>query len=152
MAQIFVFGRVMNDLVPKESQSKQSYVCFDLMERTKNWTQFYQVWAWDADVTRLMQFKVKKGSVIWLAGSQRLVDVRMKDGKLEKKLKVSLRLKWPWTTITSAKIPARAFTASSRRMAALQSLNGGSHSLKRNSRISCVLLPSPLHTAIGSPS
>ena len=73
MAQIFVFGRVMNDLVPKESQSKQSYVCFDLMERTKNWTQFYQVWAWDADVTRLMQFKVKKGSMIWLAGSQRLV-------------------------------------------------------------------------------
>ena len=56
------------------------------------------------------------------------------------------------TTITSAKIPARAFTASSRRTAALQSLNGGSHSLKRNSRISCVLLPSPLHTAIGSPS
>lgn len=50
------------------------------------------------------------------------------------------------------KIPARAFTASSRRMAALQSLNGGSHSLKRNSRISCALLPSPLHTAIGSPS
>ena len=90
MAQIFVFGRVMNDLVPKESQSKQSYVCFDLMERTKNWTQFYQVWAWDADVTRLMQFKVKKGSMIWLAGSQRLVDVRMKDGKLEKKLKVTL--------------------------------------------------------------
>lgn len=90
MAQIFVFGRVMNDLVPKESQSKQSYVCFDLMERNKNWTQFYQVWAWDADVTRLMQFKVKKGSMIWLAGSQRLVDVRMKDGKLEKKLKVSL--------------------------------------------------------------
>ena len=32
MAQIFVFGRVMNDLVPKESQSKQSYVCFDLIE------------------------------------------------------------------------------------------------------------------------
>ena len=90
MAQIFVFGRVMNDLVPKESQSKQSYVCFDLMERAKNWTQFYQVWAWDADVTRLMQFKVKKSSMIWLAGSQRLVDVRMKDGKLEKKLKVSL--------------------------------------------------------------
>lgn len=65
---------------------------------------------------------------------------------------LTLRLKWPWTTITSAKIPARAFTASSRRTAALQSLNGGSHSLKRNSRISCVLLPSPLHTAIGSPS
>ena len=50
------------------------------------------------------------------------------------------------------KNPSKAFTASSRRMAALQSLNGGSHSQKRNSRISCVLLPSPLHTAIGSPS
>lgn len=90
MAQIFVFGRVMNDLVPKEGQSKRSYVCFELMERIGNWTQFYQVWAWDTDVTRLMQFKVRKGSMIWLAGSQKLVDVRMKDGKSEKKLKVAL--------------------------------------------------------------
>ena len=36
MAQIHVFGRVMHDLVPKESQSKQPYVCFDLMERSGN--------------------------------------------------------------------------------------------------------------------
>lgn len=50
------------------------------------------------------------------------------------------------------KNPSKGITASSRRMAALQSLNGESHSQKRNSRISCVLLPSPLHTAIGSPS
>ena len=49
MAQIFVFGRVMNDLVPKESQSKQSYVCFDLMERTKNWTQFYHCLLYTSD-------------------------------------------------------------------------------------------------------
>ena len=33
MAQIHVFGRVMHDLVPKEGQTKQPYVCFDLMER-----------------------------------------------------------------------------------------------------------------------
>ena len=34
MAQIYVFGRVMHELTPKESQSKQPYVCFDLMERS----------------------------------------------------------------------------------------------------------------------
>ena len=27
MAQIYVFGRVMHELTPKESQSKQPYVC-----------------------------------------------------------------------------------------------------------------------------
>ena len=36
MAQIVVFGRVMHELVPKEGQSKQQYVCFDLMERSGN--------------------------------------------------------------------------------------------------------------------
>ncbi len=90
MAQIFVFGRVMSDPVPKEGQSKQSYVCFDLMERNGNWTQFYQVWAWGATVVRLTQLKVKKGSMVWLTGSQKLVDVRKKDGTSEKKLKISL--------------------------------------------------------------
>ena len=35
MAQIYVFGRVMHELTPKESQSKQPYVCFDLMERSE---------------------------------------------------------------------------------------------------------------------
>ena len=80
MAQIFVFGRVMNDLVPKESQSKQSYVCFDLMERTKNWTQFYQVWAWDADARGTVssfQNELKLGAVPLFLFSNKF---RKKDG------------------------------------------------------------------------
>ena len=44
MAQIYVFGRVMHELTPKESQSKQPYVCFDLMERSGGeHPNFYQV-------------------------------------------------------------------------------------------------------------
>ena len=46
MAQIYVFGRVMHELTPKESQSKQPYVCFDLVERSGGeHPNFYQVWA-----------------------------------------------------------------------------------------------------------
>lgn len=67
MAQIYVFGRVMHELTPKESQSKQPYVCFDLMERSGGeHPNFYQVWA---------------------RGDQ---DVRQKDGATVKKLKVWL--------------------------------------------------------------
>ena len=91
MAQIVVFGRVMHELVPKEGQSKQQYVCFDLMERSGNTPpDYYQVWARGDDVTRLMRLKVKKGSMIWLTGSQKLVNVRQKDGSTVKKLKVWL--------------------------------------------------------------
>ena len=95
MAQIVVFGRVMHELVPKEGQSKQQYVCFDLMERSGNTPpDYYQVWARGDDVTRLMRLKVKKGSMIWLTGSQKLVDVRQKDGTTVKKLKIWLNLRW----------------------------------------------------------
>ena len=91
MAQIFVFGRVMHELIPKESQSKQPYVSFDLMERTGgNQPEFYQVWAGGEDVARLIRLKVKKGSMIWLTGSQKLVDIRQKDGTTIKKLKIWL--------------------------------------------------------------
>ena len=91
MAQIMVFGRVMHELVPKEGQTKQPYVCFDLMERNgNNQPDFYQVWARGDNVARLMRLKVKKGSMIWLTGSQKLVDVRQKDGTTVKKLKVWL--------------------------------------------------------------
>lgn len=37
-----------------------------------------------------MRLKVKKGSMIWLTGSQKLVDVRQKDGTTVKKLKIWL--------------------------------------------------------------
>lgn len=91
MAQIHVFGRVMHDLVPKESQSKQPYVCFDLMERSgNNPPDFYQVWARGDQVARLVRLKIKKGSMIWLTGSQKLVEVRQKDGTTVKKLKIWL--------------------------------------------------------------
>ena len=91
MAQIHVFGRVMHDLVPKESQSKQPYVCFDLMERSgNNPPDFYQVWARGDQVARFVRLKIKKGSMIWLTGSQKLVDVRQKDGTTVKKLKIWL--------------------------------------------------------------
>lgn len=91
MAQIHVFGRVMHDLVPKESQSKQPYVCFDLMERSgNNPPDFYQVWARGDQVARLVRLKIKKRSMIWLTGSQKLVDVRQKDGTTVKKLKIWL--------------------------------------------------------------
>lgn len=91
MAQIYVLGRVMQDLTPQESHSKQPYVCFDLMERFGgNPPEFYQVWARGEDVARLTRLKVKKGSMIWLTGSQKLVDVRLKDGSTVKKLKVWL--------------------------------------------------------------
>ena len=91
MAQIHVFGRVMHDLVPKESQSKQPYVCVDLMERSgNNPPDFYQVWARGDQVARLVRLKIKKGSMIWLTGSQKLVDVRQKDGTTVKKLKIWL--------------------------------------------------------------
>ena len=87
MAQIHVFGRVMHDLVPKEGQTKQPYVCFDLMERNGgNQPDFYQVWARGDAVARLMKLKVRKGSMIWLTGSQKLVDVRQKDGSTGKNL------------------------------------------------------------------
>ena len=33
MAQIFAFGRVENDLVPKKSQKDSTYVCFGLLSR-----------------------------------------------------------------------------------------------------------------------
>lgn len=91
MAQIYVFGRVMHELTPKESQSKQPYVCFDLMERSGGeHPNFYQVWARGDQAARLARLKVKKGSMIWLTGSQKLVDVRQKDGATVKKLKVWL--------------------------------------------------------------
>ena len=57
MAQIYVFGRVDEDLVVKTSQKNSPYVCFTFKEQTgKGRTQFYQVWAWNENVSRLIPF------------------------------------------------------------------------------------------------
>lgn len=87
MAQIFVLGRVEDDLVTKTSQSDSAYVCFRLTEQVgKGRTQSYQVWAWNDDVTRLNKLCVRKGKMIWLTGTQELVDSTTDQGKTKTKL------------------------------------------------------------------
>lgn len=87
MAQIFVLGRVEDDLVAKISQSDSAYVCFRLTEQVgKGRTQSYQVWAWNDDVTRLNKLGVRKGKMIWLTGTQELVDSTTDQGKTKTKL------------------------------------------------------------------
>lgn len=85
MAQIFVLGCVEDDLVPKTgSQSGSAYVCFRLTEQVgKGRTQSYQVWAWNEDVSRLLRLGVKKGTLLWLTGTQELVDCTAKQGTVK---------------------------------------------------------------------
>lgn len=84
MAQIYVFGHVEEDLVVKKSQKNSSYVCFPLKEQVgKGRTQSYQVWAWNEDVSRLVKLGVKKGSLIWITGTQQLVDCTEEHGKVK---------------------------------------------------------------------
>lgn len=92
MAQIFVFGHVKENLLVKKSQKGSEYVCFHLREHTGNGrTQTYQVWAWGEDVSRLVRFGVKEGSLIWLTGTMQLVDCTDSHGKeTVKVLKISL--------------------------------------------------------------
>lgn len=91
MAQVFVFGRVEDDLKLKTSQRDTAYVCFRLRERLSNGlTQQYQVWAWGEDALRL-DGRVKRGSMIWLSGSLWLVDCTTNRGQTPTKvLKVAL--------------------------------------------------------------
>ena len=87
MAQIFAFGRVENDLVPQKSQRDSTYVCFGFTEQTgKGQFQYYQVWAWDDEVSRLMQLGVKKESRLWITGTQRLGDCTSSHGKEKAKV------------------------------------------------------------------
>ena len=82
MAQIFAFGRVENNLVPKKSQKDSTYVCFGFTEQTgKGQFQYYQVWAWEDEVSRLVQLGVKKDSRLWITGTQQLVDCTTGHGK-----------------------------------------------------------------------
>ena len=95
MAQIFVFGCVTADLQLKQSQKQTPYVCFDLAEHigygNGQRTVYYQVWAWGEDALRLIRLKIKKGSMIWLTGSQELVDCTSQNGDVKtKRLKVFL--------------------------------------------------------------
>lgn len=87
MAQIFAFGRVENDLAPKKSQKDSTYVCFGFTEQTgKGQFQYYQVWAWEDEVSRLIQLGVKKDSRLWITGTQQLADCTAGHGKEKAKV------------------------------------------------------------------
>lgn len=87
MAQIYVFGHVTEDIVPKQSQTDSTYVCFTLRERIgKDHVQYYQVWAWSENAQRLIRQKIHKNSVIWLTGTLELVDSTVNRGNQKTKL------------------------------------------------------------------
>ena len=95
MAQIYVFGHVEEDLVVKTSQKNSPYVCFTFKEQTgKGRTQSYQVWAWNADVSRLVKLGVKKGSLLWLTGTMQLVDCTEDHGKVKTKVMKVFLTNW----------------------------------------------------------
>ena len=78
-------------LFPKKARQNNRMSALTLWSETAVTSRtFYQVWARGDAVARLMKLKVRKGSMIWLTGSQKLVDVRQKDGSTVKKLKVWL--------------------------------------------------------------
>lgn len=95
MAQIHVIGRITADLELKYSQSKNPYVRFDLAEnigsKERARVQYFQVWAWNDDAIRLMNSKVKKGSLVCVSGALELEVFTKQDGfTTDKRLKVLL--------------------------------------------------------------
>lgn len=95
MAQIHVIGRITADLELKYGQSKKPYVRFNLAEnigsKDRAWVQYYQVWAWNEDALRLVNSKVKKGSLVCISGSLELEVYAKQDGfPTDKRMKVLL--------------------------------------------------------------
>jgi Single-stranded DNA-binding protein len=95
MSQIHIIGRVTADFELQTSTNNIPYVRFSLAERLgygeKARTQYLQVWAWQEDAARLMKYKVKKGSLIWVSGSLELEIFQKLDGVTkDKRLKVTL--------------------------------------------------------------
>ena len=107
MAQIYVLGRVEEDLVVKTSQKNSPYVCFTFKEQTgKGRTQSYQVWAWNENVSRLTALGVKKGSFLWLTGSMQLVDCTEDHGKVKTKVMKIFLTNWGYIP-TKRSIPGQ---------------------------------------------
>ena len=95
MSQSMTIGRVTADFEMQTSTNKNNYVRFDLVENF--WvddsmrTQFLQVWAWGENAKRLINAKVKKGSLIWVSGQLTLEEFKKQDGiTTDKRLKVKL--------------------------------------------------------------
>lgn len=122
MAQVFVIGRVTADLEPQISANKSTYLRFDLAENIGYGetarVQYYQVWAWDNLAQRLMKRKVKKGSLIWISGTQELVEYTKADGQArDKGLKIKLD---NWDYIPGGKPKSSAEESYTGRGAAVQ--------------------------------
>ena len=82
MAQINVIGYVSNDVVMKQSQKGNAYVCFYVKEYLgKSRSQDYQIWVWGHLIPKLQRLKIRKGSCVWVTGSLELVDGTTKDGQ-----------------------------------------------------------------------
>lgn len=87
MAQVFIFGYVEDEIVPKQSQKETTYVSFRLKEYIgKGRTQTYQVWAWEETVKLIQKLGIKKGSHVWATGSLELVDCTVNKGAAKTKM------------------------------------------------------------------
>jgi single-stranded DNA-binding protein len=95
MSDLRSYGWVTNDLEAKTSSRNKLYVRFGLAEKIgygeSVHTQYYDVWAWEQIARSLINFGVKKGSLIWIHGSLELVDCTKRDGVTQdKRMKVKL--------------------------------------------------------------
>lgn len=87
MAQVFIFGYVEDEIVPKQSQKETTYVSFRLKEYIgKGRIQTYQVWAWEETVKLIQKLGIKKGSQVWVTGSLELVDCTVNKGTAKTKM------------------------------------------------------------------
>ena len=95
MAKLMCIGRVTADLELRESTRKEPYLRFSLAENLgygeTAHTQYYQVWAWGHLAKKLVNRKVRKGSLIWVSGSLELEEYTKKDQVThDKRLKLKL--------------------------------------------------------------
>lgn len=107
MAEILVFGHVIQDIVPKQSQKNSTYTCFFLKEQIANkHPLLYQVWAWNEDVERLLRKKVHKNSYIWLTGTLDLVDSTIEHGAKKTMLLKVYLTNWGFVPVPNRQVDA----------------------------------------------
>lgn len=103
-------------------------------DRPQGQYQYYQVWAWDDEVSRLIQHRIKKGSRLWITGRLQLVDCTSSHGKNKTKiLKVYLSdfgfLPGPLPKGTSTDFPNDTETANVPSSPSMEILDGERESL-----------------------
>ena len=95
MSHLVAIGRVTTDLELKKSVRQVPYIQFSLAEQIGYGelahTQYIQVWAWGVMTQRLLDRKVRKGSLLSVSGSLELEEYTKKDGVTrDKRLKLKL--------------------------------------------------------------